>query len=230
MATQGFGGILEELAARWHYWLSPRDLRMDYHLFRSLDWDRRRGVQTVGEILLKDLVYDSPSREHALYYAPISVWTNREIMGGLRTLGVRPSEFTFVDFGCGKGRVLLMALEAGFRQIHGIEIVPELAHLASENLRSYRGRGPRQRVTVHCTDAATFPIPAGSGVEFLNNPFTGPVLDAVAENIRRSFEESPRPMFVVHIWVPSSPFDRGPPFVRVASVSRGAIYRLEAHH
>jgi predicted RNA methylase len=132
-----------------------------------------------------------------------------------------------VDFGCGKGRVLILAHEAGFREVIGIEFAPELARCVQENLRSYRGR--HGDVSVHCADAAEFPIPEGPVVAFLFDPFTGPVLEAVAANIRRSFEDQPRAIYVVYTNPErDSPFGRGPPFALLEPASFGAIYRLQA--
>jgi len=216
---------LEELAARLRYRLSPSARTVPYHVFRTIDWDRRRGVETEKRVYLEELEFDSPSREYGQFYLPMNLWWFRELIGILRHAGVRPSEFSLVDFGCGKGRVLLLAAEAGFREVIGVEFAPDLARIASDNLRSYRGR--RRCATVHCMDAVDFPIPTSPVVLFMANPFTGPVLEAVAENIRRSFAEHHRDMFIVYLVPqPDSPFDRGAPFVRVDEGPDRAIYRL----
>jgi SAM-dependent methyltransferase len=227
LLSQGAAGLLEEVAARLRYRVSPPGGGMSYYEFRSRDWDRRRGVDTIGVVDQADLEYDSPGRGSALAYVPTAIWNFREAVGILRGLGVRPAEFTLVDYGCGKGRVLFMALEAGFREVVGIEIAPELARAAAENVRSYRGR--RRAASVHGVDAAAFSIPAGPIIAYLFNPFKGPVLEAVAENLRRSFAEQPRPMYVVYLLGQAdSPFDRGAPFTMLESAPGRAIYRLEA--
>jgi SAM-dependent methyltransferase len=226
-ASQGARGMFEELTARLRYRVSAQARTVPYHVFRTLDWDRRRGVETETPVRLENLDFDTPSLKHAQFYLPTNLWTFREMIGELTDFGVRPRAFSLVDFGCGKGRVLLMALEAGFRVVIGVEFAPDLARIASDNLRAYRGR--RQGATVLCMDAVDLPIPTGPVVLFLFNPFAGPVLEAVADNIERSFIEERRPMFVVHLYPqPESPFDRGAPFVRVALGPNRAIYRLEA--
>jgi len=227
VASQGVGGLMEELTARLRYRLRPSARTVPYHIFRTNDWDRRRRVETEKRVYLEDLDLNSPSREYGLFYVPTNLWWFREIIGILRKAGVRPSEFSLVDFGCGKGRVLLMAIEAGFREVIGVEFAPDLARIAADNLRSYRGR--LRKAIVHCMDAVDFPIPTCPVVLFIANPFTGPVLEAVAENIRRSFAEHHRDMFVVYLVPPpGSPFDRGAPFVRVDEGPDRAIYHLEA--
>ena len=194
LASQGAGGILEEVRARLLYGLAHTGGGISYYEFRTRDWDCRRRVETSGLIHQKDLDYDSTSRGHALDYLATDLWSFRAVVSILQRLSVRPAEYALVDYGCGKGRVLLMAIEAGFRKTIGVEIVPDLAQAAVDNLRSYRAR---RTASVHCGDATTFPVPAGPLVAFLFNPFTGPVLEAVAENIRRSFEEQPRAMYVL---------------------------------
>jgi SAM-dependent methyltransferase len=176
---------------------------------------------------VRDLAIDNPSREYATFYLPTTLWKFREVMVALHDQEIRPSEFSFLDFGCGKGRMLLLAVEAGFGAVIGVEFAPELVRVAMENLRFYRGR--RRRPTIFCADATTFPIPMGPVVLFMFNPFKGPVLEAVADNIKRSFSEHPREMFVVYLVPqPDSPFDRGAPFVKVDSGPDRAIYRLAA--
>lgn len=228
LRSQGIGGLLEELEARLRYHATHRNGGIPYHVFRARDWDRRRGVETEENVHQEELDFDSPNREHALGYIPTGQWSFRSVVASLRDLGVRPSEFTLVDFGCGKGRILLMALEAGFRAAIGVEFAPELARIAEANLRSYRGR--RSAASVHCGDAAAFPIPPDPLVVFLANPFKGPVLEAVAENIRRSFAEHPRAIYVVYLYPQAdSPFARGAPFALVESGPNRAIYSLEAN-
>jgi hypothetical protein len=71
---------------------------------------------------------------------------------------------------------------------------------------------------------------APGGVFFyLANSFKGPVLEAVVENVRRSFAEQPRPMYIAYLHPqPDSPFLRGAPFDLVESGPNREIYRLEA--
>ncbi len=197
-----------------------------YHEFRAAAWDRCRGVKTQGNLFRGAFEAGLPGREHAESYIPVTIWTFRRLMLALIRAGVRPSEFTLVDYGCGKGRVVLMGIEAGFRAAVGVEFHPELARQAAENLRNYRGR--RGVASVHYGAAAGFPVPPGPVVCFLFNPFFGPVLEAVAANIRRSFADDPRPMFVVYQTPRAdSPFARGTPFQLIESGHDYELYRLE---
>jgi hypothetical protein len=226
LAVQGIGGLLEEVGARLRHRLRDPRGKVPYHEFRTADWDRRRGVQTQGILSRETFEAGLPGREYAESYIPVTIWIFRRVMAALLRAGVRPPEFTLVDYGCGKGRAVLMAVEAGFRAAVGVEFNPELARLADENLRHYRGR--RGVASVHHGNAADFPIPTGPVVCYLFNPFSGPVLEAVADNIRRSFAEDPRPMYIAYLTPrAASPFARGAPFRLVESAPDRAIYRLE---
>ncbi len=46
-------------------------------------------------------------------------------------------DFTFIDLGSGKGRVLLMASEYPFQKIIGVEFMPELHRAAQKNIAGY---------------------------------------------------------------------------------------------
>lgn len=226
VASQGVGGLIEELNARLQHRLGDPKGKVPYHVFRTADWDRRRRVRTAGQVGPESLDATLENREYAKAYIPTTIWTFRRVMAALLRAGARPNESTLVDYGCGKGRVIIMGVEAGFRRAMGVEFDPELARCAEENLRNYRD--PRGgAASVHHGDATAFGIPSGPVVCFLFNPFGGPVLEAVADNIRRSFAQDPRPMYVAY-QTPQlgSPFGRGAPFHLVESAPDLEIYRL----
>jgi hypothetical protein len=226
IACQGIDGLVEELGARLRYRLHYPRATVPYDVFRSVDWARRRGVHTEGIVEIEGFAPDIPNREHAGSYIPTNPWSFRALIVALVDLGVQPREFTLVDMGYGKGRVILMGAQVGFREVIGVEFDPGLARYAAENLRDYRhSRGAA--VSVHRGDAVDFPIPPGPLVVFLFNPFRGPVLEAVAENIRRSYVEHPRNTYVVYVWPrPDSPFGRSEPFKLVESGPEREIYHL----
>jgi Methyltransferase domain len=229
IACHGIGGIIEEFGDRLRYRLHDPRGTVPYHDFRAIAWDRHRGVRTAEIVECNAFDPTIPNWEHAEPYLPFDLWSFRAMFGALLDLGVRPPEFTMVDLGCGKGRAILMGAELGFHEVIGVEFQPELARCAAENLRHYRGRR-RGAVSVHRGDAADFPIPPGPLVIFLYNPFRGPVMEAVAENIRHSFAEHPRNIYVLYGYPqPDSPFGRDARFKLVESGPRREIYRLVAN-
>ena len=84
-------------------------------------FDLRYGTNTVCAYL-KSLTIDSPNVALGVEYAPMRLRPLRRLMSAL-TL---PLDGTFVDVGCGKGRVLLWAANCGFQRIVGLEFAKEL--------------------------------------------------------------------------------------------------------
>lgn len=121
------------------------------------------------------------------------------VRASLERLPVRYEDFTFIDFGSGKGRTLLVAARFPFRGIIGVEFCEELNRIAQENIKRYRGRRRCSDARSVCADAREFPIPDGPLVVYLFNPFREPVLRAVVENLRGSLLRNPRPLLLVYL-------------------------------
>ena len=113
----------------------------------------------------------------------------------LRSLPRTLRNSVFVDFGSGKGRVLLLAAGGPFSRLVGVEFAEELHRAAVANVAH---AGLEHRVSLTLGDAAEFPIPDKPCVLYFYNPFDRSVLEAVAANIHRSYERNPRPMYVIY--------------------------------
>jgi SAM-dependent methyltransferase len=104
-------------------------------------------------------------------------------------------DFTFIDLGSGKGRVLLMASDYPFKRIIGVEFMPELHRVAEKNITGYSNdrQGCRQIETL-CMDARDFQFPDDPLVIYLFNPFSEATFAQVLENLRHSVEQTLRPI------------------------------------
>src|SRR2546426_7809454 len=117
----------------------------------------------------------------------------------LSTLGIDFGEFTFIDLGSGKGRVLLMAGDYAFRRIVGLELLPELHRVAQENLSQYKSNSQQCfALETICSDAREFAFPAEPTVLYLFNPLPEEGLVQVIANLDRSLREAPRPLYVIY--------------------------------
>jgi SAM-dependent methyltransferase len=139
-------------------------------------FDRAHRVDTGGLIYADGL---STGHEHdrhsAGYYATapslfrgsVELW--RDTLGGT---GCSLEDYTLVDIGCGKGRVLMLATEYPFREIVGVELNPQLASMARRNLNRWmRRRRACRSVRIACGDVLSFPLPKGRVVLFFFNSF-----------------------------------------------------------
>ena len=160
--------------AQWFYAASER----------WYDW--KFGIRTRGWIPVPTAL-QAPGR---VEYCPIAYHHLLPMLARLPA----GEENVFLDYGCGLGRVLVAAAGRPYRSVLGVELVPEFADAARENVR--RARGLRCRdVRVIEADATAFELPDCVTVLHLYNPFRGPVLDAVLRKIRESLDRTPR---VIH--------------------------------
>jgi SAM-dependent methyltransferase len=199
---EGGAGEVRRVVAEAAYWrFHPRVRRWRAELPRqqAIDeaFDRRWGVDTAGEVPLADvgIAGDDLDRGHGLYRP---VWT--EVFDeAVRALPVGLERFTFLDYGSGKGKALLLASEFPFEQVLGIEFARPLHEVAERNVRRYAS--PTRRcadVRSMCADALTYDPPERPLVCFFFNPFDDATTDAVVRRLVDSVRKAPREVFVLY--------------------------------
>jgi hypothetical protein len=159
-------------------------------------FDREYGTNTTGYVGVPKLGLSKEQEVAGIHYEPTPTPASRQL---LAAVPVRHEEFTFIDYGSGKGRVLLLASEYPYRRIIGVEASRELHDVALANFRVWKS--PRQRcfdLQSVCMDARQFPLPSGPLVLFFFTPFLSPISDDVVERIRQSALAEPRPMRIVY--------------------------------
>jgi SAM-dependent methyltransferase len=91
---------------------------------------------------------------------------------------------SFIDYGAGLGRVTILAARMSFDRVIGLDLDRNLVERGNQNIRAARKlRCPAEIV---CRDAMTFPIPHDATALYFCNPFSGTVLAAVLDSVRRS--------------------------------------------
>lgn len=204
--------------------LAPAERRMRrVKAERDRAFDERYGVDTGGVIPLDRLEIEGTTWEQGVPYWGIDP---DEFARLLAALPVRPEGFTFVDYGSGKGRAVLLAAGRPFRKVVGVEFAPELDRVARENLRTYRGEVRCRDIELVCGDALEFDLPAGPVVCYFYNPFEGGIMARVVARIADSYRADPREVFVLYanplhreVW------ERAGCFEAVAVTGDFAVYR-----
>ncbi len=189
---------------------------------RSKAYDWAHHVDTAGVVQISRLSVLGKNGISALPYESVPP---DEVAETLQQIDVRFEDYTFIDFGSGKGRVLLMAARYPFRHIIGVEFAKELHEIAIRNLAKFRGvRKCRKIESIH-SDAADFAIPAGPLVVYFFNPFRDPVMAAVVRNLSTSLQAEPRDVIFVCVcrWT-STQYIENLPGVR--ELKRGRVFRM----
>jgi SAM-dependent methyltransferase len=130
-------------------------------------------------------------------YQPTDPEEFREMLNGI---AIDYPQFAFVDLGSGKGRTLLMASEFPFRRVIGVELLPELHAIAEQNITASRNENQKcSRIESICSDARDFEFPDEPLLIYLFNPLPEAALHVVAENLRQSLQQAPRPVRVLYL-------------------------------
>lgn len=174
-----------------------RNLKGRYNTWREKHFDRRFGISTFGiEYDLVALGAIGPHIAQAEAYEPIQIPVFRAIMNAVQ---IDPRRYSFIDFGCGKGRALVLAAEHGFKRMIGIEFASSLYELAAHNIAVYRSRnGHAPQIDLHHTDAAQFEIPDEDAMLFFYNPFGREVLAQVCRNMENAYRSRPRSFIIAY--------------------------------
>jgi len=186
-----------------YWWVNSEGWRWSplrfYENQLSTEFDLKYGTDTRLRADLDSLDIEGANRDHGVYYQASPVYSTRK---ALRQLNIDYSTYTFVDFGSGKGRTLLLASELPFMRVIGIEFARELHEVAQKNIEIYPGKAA-EKVESICQDATTFELPAENLIIYFFNPFDDVILDKVISNISNSLKSNPRSSYIVYHYVPN---------------------------
>jgi SAM-dependent methyltransferase len=131
------------------------------------------------------------------------------------------SQYTFIDVGSGKGRVLFVAAEYRFRKVIGVEFSHALHEDAVANIERYKYSGQRcADIESVYADASEYEFPNDNLVLYLFNPFGPEVMGKMLANLTKSLERHPRHVVVVMLWPEHSGLVEQMPIMRVYQKTR----------
>jgi SAM-dependent methyltransferase len=155
------------------------------------------GITTSDNIPIGALTVNSANAVLGRKYVASPMRVLRPIFEGL---SIQHSDYRFVDFGSGMGRVVLYAARYPYREVIGVEFAAELYAAAQDNVRKTELLPERRApIRLYCMDATEFPIPEGNLICFFFNPFEAPVMEKVAAHIADSLAKNPRDCMIVYV-------------------------------
>lgn len=148
---------------------------------RENSFDNLNATETGAIREVGSLAISSPNSQFAVRYEPSDEGTAAR---AIESLAIDCSDFTFVDFGSGKGRVLMIAARHPFKRVMGIEFAPELHIVAQRNLeRLPASLTAGGRVFSVCADVMQCELPTDNLVCYFYNPFAAPLMAQVAKRL-----------------------------------------------
>lgn len=194
-------------------------LRQIYH---EATFDLKYGVST-RKIVPVDRLGIDDRRQHLAYrYRPSHVLSVVEALNIVKGFLPDPENGILVDYGCGAGRVMILAAEAGFGRVIGIEFSPLMAELCRKNIATYElRRGYRTEFTILEQDAATYDPPSDARVFFFYSPFNWELYEPVLDRIEKSIARAPRTAYILDVTLRNRANFSGREYRRVASFDDG---------
>lgn len=162
-------------------------------------FDVVHGTETAATAFPWDVGMSDREARQAVVYMPTDATSFDAIFeaSGLTKEDLR--QFAFVDFGAGKGRVLLLARQYPFASVTGVELSPSLVATARENIQRCRGLPGRcGQIEVRQENAVNFQLPGEALVLFFYHPFVLSTMRAVMSNILASLDAGPRDAFILY--------------------------------
>jgi SAM-dependent methyltransferase len=156
---------------------------------RQHPFDRLRGTDTGGFSLGQ--YTGGPSAERIFY-----VGSQPSIVATALKEIPNPASRHFIDVGCGKGRVLLVAADLPFAAITGVEVEETLAAAARSNVETALPDSERSRIRVVTRDVGAFEWPDGNLAVFMYHSVGPSLLTGVLQQLESKSADND--IFVVY--------------------------------
>lgn len=184
---------------------------LKYFYFIARNWNIRLAAFTVYHEIKGEKKYhlhtteiddlhgekiESSNLSHASIYQGTNYYLIEKAFEYLKT---EKANQQLVDFGSGKGRILVVAAHYGFKNITGVDFSQSLCREAENNIEKIKPLFPATNFQITCSDAANYAIENDANVFFFFNPFDEVVMLQVVRNILTSLKKDPRKVHIVYV-------------------------------
>jgi hypothetical protein len=154
-------------------------------------------VPTKGRVALETLTVRSDNRASGHDYRPSPYFVFK---WALAAIADDPARLSFIDYGAGKGRVLLLAAQHPFAAVGGIEFAEELHDNATMNIAQFsRSRMKCRDVECVLHDIADVEPPDREAIHYFFNPFAPEMFAQTLKRIVASYHARPRRLYLILI-------------------------------
>lgn len=172
----------------------------NYYRIKSYEkaerFDQTYGTETSRMIATGDLGGIGPHQKEASHYWPTR---QREFDRMMATVGeLDHAEYSFLDMGCGLGRVVLLAAGLPFKRVIGVDFSPAFIAQAKENVTRYTGPVQAGDIELLAMDAVDFEVPPESLLVYLFSPFDPPVFPTFMANLMSSARERQQKITIIY--------------------------------
>jgi SAM-dependent methyltransferase len=167
-----------------------------FTIYYEIKSERKYNLNSIGLDKLRTLSIKGDNLAHASIYQASNYYILEKGFNYLRSINENNN---IVDFGCGKGRVLVVAAYFEFKNITGIDFAKALCISAEQNIQTTKLRYPSVVFRIICDDVVNYKIEKEQNVFFFFNPFDEVVMLEVVKNILSSLKEKSRKVFIMYV-------------------------------
>lgn len=153
--------------------------------------ERRLGIETSKVVPLHELGLAASNR---VDYEPSSWFALRRVLSKRDVT----EDDVFIDFGCGKGRIVFQAARYRFKKVIGIELSPQLTAIANDNIERSLVKLRCKNIELVNKDVLQYEIPDDVTVAYFYNPFEGDIFAAVVDKLVASLKRRPRLLKIIY--------------------------------
>lgn len=155
------------------------------------------GLDFGGIVETENLDIPEEFQETAVRYEATSEYEFRDV---LESLHLDYQEYSFIDYGSGKGDILAAAARYPFPSIIGIELSQALHDVAVWNIAKMKQQNTVVSESISSVqgNAAEYHLPAVPHVIFIFNPFGADVLQGVLDRITTDLAEVREPVYFLY--------------------------------
>jgi len=173
-------------------WNFPLAFFSIYHEIRG---ERKYSLDTIELDRLKTISVKGDNLNHGSIYQACNYYILEKGLNYLRSINENKN---FIDFGCGKGRAMIVAANYGFTNITGIDFARALCVLAEKNIQNTKLLFLSAKFNIICDDAVNYKIQIDQTVFFFFNPFDEVVMLKVVKNILASLKKKERKIYIMY--------------------------------
>jgi SAM-dependent methyltransferase len=167
-----------------------------FTVYHEIKGEKKYGLETIKLNNLRKLSIKGNNLDHAENYQGANYFLLDKVFSYLQSINANKN---ITDYGCGKGRVLVVAAHYGFEKIIGIDFAKELCDEAQKNITPLQKKFPEKIFKVIHANAVDYKVEDDANVFFFFNPFDEVVMLAVVKNILLSLKRNPREIYAVYL-------------------------------
>ncbi len=167
-----------------------------FTVYHEIKGEKKYQLDTIRIDNLQHQRIKSGNLKHASIYQGTNYFVIEKAFEFLRN---EHANFHLVDYGSGKGRIMVVAAYYGFKKITGVDFSQSLCNEAEINIEKIKPLFPSTEFEIFCEDAVNYPIKNDDTVFFFFNPFDEVVMLHVVKNILYSLKKNPRKIYIVYV-------------------------------